>query len=257
MSRAMFTELEAAASFCDASGACRAIVLSGGSSRSFTAGLDLADHKELLTAAEGEDVARRGERIGRTIADYQRAVTAFAAARPPVIAAVHGACIGGGVDLICAADIRLASADAFVCVAETQLGLAADLGTLQRLPLLVNSDSWAREVCLTSRRVTAAEAAARGFFSDATFADAAAVRAGALALASRIAALSPVATANTKAAMNFSREHGVTAGLAHVRALNAGALQTRDVVASVLAGGRGAVAVYDDIDSRNPGDAAA
>jgi enoyl-CoA hydratase/carnithine racemase len=159
----------------------------------------------------------------------------------PVIAAVHGGCIGGGVDLVAAADIRVASACAYFAVAEAQLGLAADLGTLQRLPTIMGSDSLAREMALTARRVAADEALRAGLLS-AVLVDAQALLAHAHALAARIAALSPVAVQGTKLCMNFSRGRPAGDGLAFTAAHNAAMLQTSDIAAAAGAafGGKAA-----------------
>jgi enoyl-CoA hydratase/carnithine racemase len=222
----------------------RCVLLTGGEeSRAFTSGLDLQDHAALLlapgaapdaAAAPGPDAARRAARLRALVLHYQAAVSAVARARAPVIAAIHGACIGGGVDLVCAADVRLACEGAVLRVAEPRLGLCPDLGTLQRLPALVGSASWAREVCFTARDIPAGEALARGLLSGgALYADAASLREGALAMARGIAALSPIATLGTKANLNFSAQHGVAAGLAYQAAHSASSLLTEDIALSV------------------------
>lgn len=239
MNKAMWEEIGSTFAALGELGSVRAIVLTGGEAKGFTSGLDLSDHADLLaattpSASHADDTARRALQLRRHIAAYQRSMSALAEARQPVIAAVHGACLGGGVDLIAAADIRLASACAFISVMEAEIGLCADVGTLQRLPKLVSSDSWAREVCLTARRVPAAEAHAQGLFSG-LFVDAAALRAGALAMAHRIAALSPVAVQGTKANLNWSRDRTVADGLAFQAAWSAAALQTQDIPAAVSA----------------------
>ena len=237
MSSAMFAELGAVFSELSATAACRAVVLTGGGSRAFTSGLDLVDHAPLLgggASAGGADPARASARLRGTLERYQAALSAVAACRAPVIAAVAGACIGGGVDLICAADVRVASTDAVFSVREAALGLCADLGTLQRLPRIVGSDSWAREVCFTARDVPAEEALSRGLLSQ-LFPSPAAAREGALDIASRIAVLSPVATLGTKANLNFARDSGagLAAALAFQSASSGAALQTDDIALSV------------------------
>jgi enoyl-CoA hydratase/carnithine racemase len=239
MSGAMFAELRATFEGLPATHPhLRCVLLTGGEeSRAFTSGLDLQDHAALLlspAAPAAPDAARQAARLRALILHYQAAVSAVACARAPVIAAVHGACLGGGVDLICAADVRLGSADALLRVAEPRLGLCADLGTLQRLPALVGSASWAREVCLTARDIPAAEALARGLFSGgALYEDAARLREGALAMARGIAALSPIATLGTKANMAFAAQHGAAAGLAYQAAWSASSLLTEDIALSV------------------------
>lgn len=239
MSGAMFSELRLAVGELSQQPTLRCILLTGGTeSRAFTSGLDLQDHAALLSGGgEGApaalDPARQGAQLRRVLQRYQAAVSSLSSCRAPVIAAIHGACIGGGVDLVCAADIRLASACAVLRVAESRLGLCPDLGTLQRLPRLVGSDSWAREVCLTARDVGAEEALARGLVSG-LFAGVGELREGALAMAARVAALSPVAVLGCKANLNFSREHGERAGLGFQAAWSAGQLLTEDIAESVM-----------------------
>ena len=240
MSGAMFDELHAAFGALSLQPHLRCILLTGGTeSRAFTSGLDLQDHAALLGGGgEGApaalDPARQGAQLRRVLQRYQAAVSSLHSCRAPVIAAIHGACIGGGVDLVCAADIRLASACAVLRVAENRLGLCPDLGTLQRLPRLVGSDSWAREVCLTARDVGAEEALARGLVSGPLFAGVGELREGSLAMAARVAALSPVAVLGCKANLNFAREHGERAGLGFQAAWSAGQLLTADIAESVM-----------------------
>ena len=261
MSKLMFAELAAAFGRLATEEGCgdwRAVLLTGEGS-SFTSGLDLIDHAALLlppggaasTAAAGgaaaapraEDPARRAWALQRLVRSYQDAVSSLERCPVPVIACIHGACVGGGVDLVCAADVRLASADATFVVKEAELGLAADLGTLQRLPWLVGNDSLVRELAFTARPWPAEEAARHGFLS-AVLPDREAMRARALATALRIAALSPLAVAGTKAQLNFARGRPVADGLAFAAAWTGGALQTGDIAVSAarLRGGREAVA---------------
>ncbi|XP_025051315.1 delta(3,5)-Delta(2,4)-dienoyl-CoA isomerase, mitochondrial [Alligator sinensis] len=114
--------------------ACRAIVLSG-AGKLFTAGIDLAEMASVFMMAEGDDTARRAWHLRKKIREYQERVTC----PKPVIAAVHGACIGAGVDLISACDIRYCTEDAWFKSKEVDIGLAADVGTLQRLPRIMGN----------------------------------------------------------------------------------------------------------------------
>ena len=134
----------------------RVIVLAG-KGKAFCAGIDLLDHAPALAAAgslsgkEGSPVARRRQ-LYDDIRAYQQTASCFANTNKPVIAAVHGACIGAGMDLITACDIRLASADAIFSVRETRIAMVADVGTLQRLPRLIG-DGAAREWIFTGWRL--------------------------------------------------------------------------------------------------------
>jgi len=130
----------------------RAIVLMG-AGKAFTAGLDVTDPAlsgNLGDESDGEqDVARRAIRLQRQIRWMQHAISSVAEAPVPVIAAVHGACVGAGVDLITACDVRMAAEGSYFSVREVKIGLAADVGTLQRLPKVAANDSLVRELCFT------------------------------------------------------------------------------------------------------------
>lgn len=228
MTSALFSELHAVfLALGTHSHSSRAILLTGDGAN-FSFGLDLVEHAPLFSVRSGGDAARRGLVLRNTIEAYQRSVGAVAACAKPVIALVHGACVGGGVDLICAADVRLASACAWFKVAEVEVGLAADLGSLQRLPRALGSASLARELALTARRMPADEARNSGFLSHVD-ADAAAARVRALDMAARMASLSPVAVQGTKAIMTFSEGRPVVDGLAYAALHNQCALQTADI----------------------------
>ncbi len=103
------------------------------------------DHTEIFTPQEDLDVARRSLRLCTFIRDYQEAFDVVERVPQPVVSAIHGACIGGGVDLILSADVRWCSSDAFFSVKEVDVGMAADVGTLQRLPKLVGNQSLVKE----------------------------------------------------------------------------------------------------------------
>ncbi|CEM00955.1 unnamed protein product [Vitrella brassicaformis CCMP3155] len=195
-----------------------------------------------MAQQEGEDVARRAFKLKAFVEHLQECVSSIERCSKPVIAAVRGGCVGAGVDLICACDIRLCTHDAWFTVKEIDLGLAADLGTLQRLPRVCGNESWVRELAYTARRFDAREAYERGLVS-AIEPTAEAMRDGALKLASVIASKSPVAVCGTKAALNYSRDHSVEDGLVMQRIWNMAALQSEDVgiaaAAAAHMGGRG------------------
>ena len=204
----------------------RAILLSG-RGRHFTAGLDLEYAASQFRPSA--DAGRAAEAKLRHIEWLQDSFTAVEQARPPVIAAVHGA----GVDLASACDIRLASADAFFQIAEVDVAITADLGTLQRLGYLI-PQGVLRELTYTGRRVGAEEAARLGLVNDVV-ADREAVIAAGLDLARTIAAKSPLAVAGAKKNLNHSRGRPVEEGLRDVALWNAAALATADVGEAVRA----------------------
>lgn len=220
----------------DAAFLCRSVLLTAEEgSRCFCAGIDVTDPAFFPQQDSSSDVAHQGLVFVPLVRDMQACFSALETCPVPVVAAVHGPCLGAGVDLITAADVRLASGDATTClsVREVVLGLTADVGTLQRLPKICGSASWVREICLTGRDVAAREAAAQGFWQVVD--DSRSLQATALALCHRMAQHSPVAVRGTKEALVFARDHSVAQGLAQVAAYNALALQSPDLVTGMQA----------------------
>ena len=199
----------------------RAILLSG-RGRHFTAGLDLQYASRQFPPSS--DPGRAAEARLRHIEWLQDAFSAVEEARPPVIAAIHGGCIGAGVDLATACDMRVAAADAFFQVAEVDVAITADLGTLQRLGHLIAARRWCANSTYTGRRMGAEEAARYGLVNRIGPTDP--VAAG-LALARTIAAKSPLAVAGAKKSLNYSRGRTIEEGLRDVAAWNAGDLGQR------------------------------
>jgi len=204
--------------------AVRAILLSG-RGRHFTAGLDLEYAGKQFPATQ--DPGRAAEARLRHIEWFSAAETA----RPPVIAAIHGGCIGAGVDLASACDLRVASADAFFQVAEVDVAITADLGTLQRLGYLI-PQGVLRELAFTGRRMGAEEAARYGLVNRIE-ADRDATIAAGLALARTIAAKSPLAVAGAKKSLNYSRGRTVEEGLRDVALWNAATLVSADLTEAI------------------------
>src|SRR3954468_1332324 len=205
-------------------GAVRAILLSG-QGRHFTAGLDLEYASRQFPATA--DPGRAAEARLRHIEWLQESFSMLEAARPPVIAAIHGGCIGAGVDLASACDLRVASVDAFFQVAEVDVAITADLGTLQRLGYLI-PQGVLRELAFTGRRMAAEEAARYGLVNRIEADRDAAVAAG-LELARTIAAKSPLAVAGAKKSLNHSRGRPVEEGLRDVALWNAATLPGADL----------------------------
>ena len=210
--------------------AVRAILLTG-RGRHFSSGLDLQYAASQFPPSS--DPGRAAESRLRHIKWLQDAFTAVEEARPPVIAAVHGGCIGAGVDLVTACDIRIAAAGAFFQVAEVDVAITADLGTLQRLTHLI-PEGLVRELVYTGRRMEAEEAARSGLVNRVEGDRDSLVAAG-LALAGAIAAKSPLAVAGAKMSLNYSRGRTVEEGLRHVALWNAGALVSADLTAAIEA----------------------
>ncbi len=230
MDRAMFAAIGDTFRALGRDPAVRAILLSG-RGKHFTAGLDLEYAASQFRPAT--DAGRAAEAKLRHIEWLQDCFSAVEQARPPVIAAVHGGCIGAGVDLASACDIRLASADAFFQIAEVDVAIAADLGTLQRLGYLI-PQGVLRELTYTGRRVDATEALRIGLLNGVEPDRDAAIAAG-LTLARTIAAKSPLAVAGAKKNLNYSRGRPVEEGLRDVALWNAAALATADLGEAVRA----------------------
>lgn len=232
----------------DADGTCRALIIAAQGPH-FSAGMDYAFF-QCAELPEGVEDGRYREGLLRAIRHLQAAVTVLETVRFPVIAAVQGACIGGALDLICAAAIRICSKDARFQAAEVEVGLAPDLGTIQRLPRLI-SPAVATELILTGRPCFADEALRLGLVS-ALAPDAAATLAKAHELAAMIASRSPVAVAGIKANLLFSRDNTVASGLDQIAAWNAGMFVTEDIARSIAARRERSVPQYDDLQPIPP-----
>ena len=192
----------------------------------FSAGMDLAVFQGMAADFVGEP-ARRGERMRRLVLALQECFNAIERMRIPVIAAVHGAVIGGAVDLLCACDMRYACAEAFFSIKETAIGMTADLGTLQRIQRVMNS-GWARELAYTGRHFSAQEAQQAGFVNQ-VYADKASMLTAVSEIAQSIAVHSPMAVHGTKHMLNYSRDHSLADSLDYMATWQAGMFQMTDV----------------------------
>lgn len=212
----------------------RCLVLRG-EGRAFTAGLDIPGVMATLPIdpAGGPPDGSRQAKLHQTIRNMQAAVTAFERCAVPVIAAIHGYCLGGGIDLITACDIRLAAADAKFGVRETKLAMVADVGTLQRLPHIVGAGI-ARELVFTGRDFDAAYAERIGLVNR-VLPDAESLHAAALELAAEIAANAPLAVRGAKQVMNEAVRHEIDRGLEYVATYNSAHLVTQDLAVAVTA----------------------
>jgi len=213
---------------------CRAVVLSG-TGRAFTSGLDLSDMSDFFDVIQSEeDVARKAKMFYKIIREYQDSFTALDKCQKPVIAAIHNACIGGGVDLSSSCDIRYCTQDAVFQIKEVELGLAADVGTVQRFPRAIGNDSIARELAYSCRKFLADEAKSIGFVGR-IFPDKETMMDAALSLASKIANFSPVAVQGTKVNLNYSRDHTVDESLEYMARWNSIMLQSEDLTKASMA----------------------
>lgn len=223
-----FKELSDAFASFDEDPSVRALVIQG-EGKSFSAGLDLGALPALVEATDAE--AR--ESLRRTLVQAQASFTALERCCKPVIAAAHGHCIGGAVDLMCACDIRFAARDAVFSIRETRMAMVADLGTLQRMPHIIG-EGWFRELALSGRDFSAEEALRMSFVTRICE-DVHSLIREAGKLAAEIAACSPLAVQGAKDVMRFNRDHGVRAGLDYVAQKNAAILMSEDLMEAAQA----------------------
>ncbi len=226
----------------DAQSEVRAVVLRG-SGAHFCSGIDLTLLAEFSSDA-ASCAGRASESCEILIHELQDCVTSIERCRKPVIAAIHGVCLGGGVDIVCAADIRLATRDAQFSIKEVDLAVIADLGTIQRLPHLIG-EGLARELIFTARNVDGAEAEQIGLVNRA-LPDRGDVFAAAMAMARLIAQKSPLAVRGSKQSLNFSRDHSVEHGLAQVALINSARLNSADFREAIAALKQRRAANYGD-----------
>ena len=222
----------------------RVVVISS-SGKHFSAGMDLSVFLGGELGGAEAEAGRRHARLRSNAKVLQWSFTALEKARVPVIAAVHGGVIGGAVDLVTACDLRYASADAFFCVQEINIGMTADVGTLQRLGKVVN-EGFAREMAYTGRRYPAARAYETGLVQQ-VFPDHDAVVAGALETAREIASKSPLAIWGTKVAMNYARDHSVDDALDQIATWQSGMFQPDDMAEAFTAKSEKRPPVFPDL----------
>jgi enoyl-CoA hydratase len=210
----------------------RAIVLAAKGPH-FTAGIDLGMLGTIVEGGESGSAVSRRRNFLHMVARLQRSITSMADCPKPVIAAVHGACIGGGIDLISACDIRLASADAIFSVRETRMAMVADVGTLQRLPKILTAGHVA-ELVYSGKDIAAPRAREIGLVND-VLADHDAVVGAARTLAAEIAANSPLAVQGSKTVLRRGEGLSVEQGLDLVGLWNAAFIQSDDLTEAVAA----------------------
>ena len=241
MNAAMWDELQECFEWLDAQSSVRAVILAG-NGKHFCAGLDLAMFGSLHGASQ--EPARRAEHLRRTVLKLQDNLSAIEKCRKPVLAAIHRTCIGGGVDMVCCADMRYATADTEFSIREIDIGMTADVGTLQRLPKLI-PDGVARELAYTGRSMSAQEAREVGFVNQ-VFDDRDSMLAEVTAIALDIAGKSPLAVRGSKEMLLYSRDHSVSEGLNYIATWNAGMLSQADLEAGMRAQFEKNKATYED-----------
>ena len=216
MNKAFWSELPHLVEDLSDNASARVIVLSG-EGKHFCAGMDLANFAPSGSPPNAHN-GMRSESAYRVTLDLQHTITCLEKARMPVISAIQGACIGGGVDLATATDLRYCTKDAFFCIQEINIGMAADVGTLQRIPRLV-PEGIVRELAYTGRRFMPEEALKHGLVNQ-VFDTKEEMMAGVMEVAKEIAAKGPLAIAGSKESLNYGRDHTVEESLNHIALWN-------------------------------------
>ncbi len=210
----------------------------------FTSGIDLGYLQSTMPSPD-VDPARAMEKLRRHVKFLQAPFVAIDKCRVPVLAAVQGGCFGAGVDLVSACDVRYVSADAFFIIQEINIGMVADLGTLQRMPRQI-PDGLMRELAYTGRKFLADEAFNSGYVTHVA-PDHDTLLAHVMTIAGQIAAQSPLAISGSKEMLNHTRDHAVAAGLDYIASWNAGMLSLPDVVKGATAALTRSKAEFDDL----------
>ena len=232
-------------------GKARAIVISS-TGKHFCAGMDLSVFTSggLESGAKIEKGRRNALTRGSAL-HLQDSFTCFEKARMPVLTAIQGGCVGGAVDMVTAADMRYASEDAWFCIQEINIGMTADVGTLQRLPKII-PEGVARELAYTGRRMSAKKAYEVGLVNQ-IFSTHEELVEGVLDIAGEIATKSPLAIWGTKESINFTRDHSVADSLNFIATWQAGMYQPQDMASVFEAQSKNQEPEFDDLPPVRPG----
>ena len=231
MNATMWQEIRQAFQWVDTTPEARVAVLQG-EGKLFTAGIDLQMMMGLGPQIQNDCDGRTREALRRVILDLQDTLTSLERCRKPVLAAIHGGCIGGGIDLVTCADMRYASSDAYFTIKEIDIGMTADVGTLQRLPKLVG-EGIVRELAYTGRKFDAQEAKDIGLVNR-VFESREALYAGVREIAATIAAKSPLSIRGTKEMITYARDHSVADSLNYIATWNAAMLMSQDLTEAMM-----------------------
>ena len=247
MNAAFWDELPAIIRDIDENARARVIVISS-TGPHFCGGLDVSMFASGAVTDESTDVARRrqkGANFLNTVSIMQDSFSALEACRLPVLAAIQGGCIGGGVDLVTACDMRYATRDAFVTIYETKIGMTADVGTFPRIVKLI-PEGLVREMAYTGRRVSAEEARDMGLVNRVydTHED---MLAGVMEIAREIAANAPLAVHGCKRAITYARDHSTQEGLEWIGMWNASMLQNDEIMEAMTARHESRPAEFGDL----------
>ena len=227
-----------------ARGAARAIVISS-TGKHFSAGMDIS----VFTGGSLGDGSNAGGGSRSTfrynVLALQDTFNALERARMPVLAATQGGVVGAGVDMVTACDMRYATEDSWFCIHEINIGMTADVGTLQRLPKII-PDGIARELAYTGDRMPAARAKEVGLVNE-VYPDQQTMLDAVLDIAARIAAKSPLAIHGTKEMINYTRDHSVADSLQYMATWQTGMFQPSDILEAYGAQADGREPSFDDL----------
>ncbi len=243
MSPDFWTDLPLIMAACDVDPTVRAVVISG-AGRHFSGGMDLATFGDIQTLLTHEP-GRAAYAMRDMVLSLQKSLSSLEECRVPVICAIHGACLGAGIDLITAGDIRMASADASFGIEEIHVGMAADVGTLQRMPKIMPAGI-VSELAYTGRRFSADEAKSWGLVNS-VHENGEATLVASLDLAQEIAEKSPLAIAGIKRAITYARDHSVADSLDQIATWNSGMLRPEELTKAIAAKMSKQQAVFDDL----------
>ncbi len=216
----------------DNKGAARVIVISS-TGKHFTSGMDLSVFGSNNTLSGNDSPITRGAGMYELVKRFQNTVSCLENARMPVLAAIQGGCIGGGMDLVTAADMRYATTDAFFCIQEINIGMTADVGTFPRLTRLI-PEGLAKELAYTGRRMTAAEALDAGLINR-IYPNHEEMLSGVMETAQEISKKAPLAIFGTKQIINYSKDHTTSDTLDYISIWNASMLQPKEMQEAIKA----------------------
>lgn len=226
MNAAMWREIREAMRWVDSTAEARVAIIDGAGAN-FCSGIDLGMMLSMGKQIDDPCEARMRENLRYVILDLQDTLTSIERCRKPVLVAIHGACVGGAIDLVSCCDMRYANYDAVFSIKEVDIGMTADVGTLQRLPKII-SPAVVRELAYTAKSIDAVEAERVGLVNR-VYGSREALQAGVMDIAACIATKSPLAIRGTKEMLNYARDHSVADGLNYIASWNAGLLMSTDL----------------------------
>lgn len=244
---AFWEELPAIVQEIDNQASARVIVISS-TGPHFTAGMDLASFQAGASKPEPADKIRHGASFQETASYYQRSFSVLENCRIPVIAAIQGGCIGGGVDLVTACDMRYATEDAFLCIQEINIGMTADVGTFPRLVKLI-PEGIVRELAYTGRRMPATEAHSVGLVNQ-VYPNQEELLTAVMQLARTIASKPPLAVFGSKRMINYARDHNTADALDYIAVWNASMLQPAEMQEAMQANAAGRPGNFVDLPKK-------